>query len=135
MALAIPLLAGCAAGGAKFSTVDSIPEQKALVYIYRPNSFVGGAIKYHVAVGDKRIVYLVRGGYFPFLAEPGETEFWARTEARAAATEYLAPGETYYLRGKVGIGVVAGRPKLQFVSAEEARGELEKCKLLPAATP
>ena len=126
-------LAGCAASGAKFTPIDAIPEGKALVYIYRPNSLMGGAIRYHVAVGDEQIVYLVRGGYYPYLADPGETTFWARTEARADVTEVLEPGETYYLQGGVGIGVAVGRPRLAFVDAERGAREVAACVQLPPA--
>jgi hypothetical protein len=132
--LAALALSGCAASGAAFQAVDSIPEGKALVYIYRPNSIVGGAIRYHVAVGDERIVYLIRGGYFPYLADPGETTFWARTEAKAEVTEYLKAGGVYYLKGGVGIGVAVGRPRLEFVDAGEGGEEVAECVLLPAAT-
>jgi hypothetical protein len=31
-------LGGCAASGPAFRQVDLVPEQKALVYVYRPNS-------------------------------------------------------------------------------------------------
>ena len=131
---ALVALSGCAASGAAFKAVDTIPEGKALVYIYRPNSIVGGAVRYHVAVGDERIVYLIRGGYFPYLAGPGETTFWARTEAKAEITEYLKAGQVYYLKGGIGAGVALGRPRLEFVDAGEGREQVEDCVLLPAAT-
>ena len=127
------VLSGCAAGGAAFVPAVAPPEGKALVYIYRPDSIVGGAIRYHVAEGDKRIVYLIRGGYFPYLADPGEREFWARTESKATATETLKAGHTYYLQGRIGAGLGVGRPRLTFVSEETGKKEVAKCKLLPAA--
>lgn len=126
-------LSGCAASGAAFEAVEAIPESKALVYIYRPNSIVGGAIRYHVSVGDRPIVYLIRGGYFPYLADPGETTFWAQTEARAEVSEYLKAGGVYYLEGGVGVGVAIGRPRLSFVDASEGAEEVAECVLLPAA--
>lgn len=125
--------AGCAASGAAFQSIGQTPEGKALVYIYRPNSMLGGAIRYHVAVGDERIVYLIRGGYFPYLADPGETEFWARTEAKTSVSENLRAGQTYYLKGGVGVGLGVGRPKLEFVSEEAGKPQVEKCVLLPPA--
>ena len=109
------------------------PPRATLVYIYRPNSIVGGAIRYHVADGDTKIVYLIRGGYFPYLADPGEREFWAQTEAKATVTENLKAGHTYYLQGGIGIGVAVGRPRLAFVSEESGKAAVAKCRLLPAA--
>lgn len=131
---AIALMAlGCAAGGTAFQPAEEIAEGKALVYIYRPNSMIGGAIRYHVAAGDKRIVYVIRGGYYPYLAEPGETEFWARTEGKASVTKDIEPGKTYYLRCTVTFGLAVGRPKLEFVGAEVGEKEVRKLKLLPKA--
>lgn len=127
------LAVGCAASGAKFVPVESVPESKALVYIYRPNSLIGGAIRYHVSVGDEPVVFLVRGGYFPYFADPGETTFWARTEARAEASEHLKAGETYYLKGGIGMGIGVGRPRLAFEDAREGALAVEKCVLLPEA--
>ena len=129
--LLLPL--GCAASGATFQPVADVPQGKSLVYIYRPNSIVGGAIRYHVAVGNQRVVYLIRGGYFPYIAEPGETEFWARTEAREAITTDLEPGKVYYLKGTVGVGFAVGRPRLEFVDESVGSQEVSECKLLPAA--
>ena len=128
------LLVGCAASGPKFAPLDSIPEGKALVYIYRPNSIIGGAIRFHVAVGGERIVYLIRGGYYPYFADPGETTFWARTEAKAETTEYLEAGETYYLKGGVGIGLMVGRPRLSFEDADAGAKAVKKCVLLLQAS-
>jgi len=133
MVLPLFLVLGCAASGASFRPIESIPEGKAVVYIYRPNSLIGGGIRYHVAVGNQRIVYLIRGGYFPYLAEPGETEFWARTEAKETITSDFKAGEVYYLKGTVGIGLAVGRPRFEFVSQEIGAEEVAKCKLLPAA--
>ena len=129
------LQGGCAARGRAFLPAEPPASNNALVYIYRPNSIVGGAIRYHVAEGDNRIVYLIRGGYFPYLAEPGEKTFWARTESRAEATQDLHPGETYYLRCGIGMGIGVGRPRMKFVDAETGEKELKKLKLLPAAEP
>jgi hypothetical protein len=126
-------LGGCAAGGAAFQPVDRIPTEKALVYIYRPNSIVGGAIRYHVADGEIPVVYLIRGGYFPYFAEPGEHTFWARTESRSEVTTDLHPGETYYLRGRIGAGIAVGRPSLEFVEPSIGAKEVRKLKLLPPA--
>ena len=127
------LVAGCAASGPRFVPVEAVPQEKALVYIYRNNSIVGGAIRYHVSVGDEPIVHLIRGGYYPYLADPGETTFWAKTEAREEITEYLQAGRTYYLRGSVGMGVVAGRPRFTFEPEDVGAAQVAKCVLLPRA--
>lgn len=126
------LVQGCATG-APFQPVAEIPDDKALVYIYRPGAFFGGGVVYDVHVGETEIVALRSAGYFPYFAIPGETEFWARTEAKATVATNLEKGETYYLRGGVGIGFFIGHPKLTFVSEEEGASEIQDTTLLEPA--
>lgn len=90
-----------------------------------------GAIRYHVAADDERVVYLIRGGYFPYFANPGETTFWAQTEAKSEVTKDLYHGDIYYLRGTITVGIGVGRPNLEFVAADFGQREIQKLKLLP----
>ena len=124
--------AGCAASGAPFQDAKA-PDGMALVYIYRPNEFRGGGVRYHVATKQGPIVWLVGGGYYPYFAAPGETEFWAETVEQASVTEQLVAGKTYYLKGTVEEALPFGRPELVFEAAETARPEVEQCVLLPRA--
>jgi hypothetical protein len=94
---------------------------------------IGGAISYTVQAGNEKIVYLKRGGYYPYFANPGETEFWASTEAKTSVTQMIEAGKTYYLQGGIGIGLVAGRPKLNFVDEAQGKAEVAECKLLDKA--
>ena len=91
---------------------------------------LGSGVAYTVRTGEEEVIKLKAGGYYPYLATPGEREFWAKTEARASVTEQLRAGETYYLRGGIGIGFVVGHPKLAFVSREDGEREIKECKLL-----
>ena len=131
--LCLSLAAGCAASGPAFKPPEMIASDKALVYVYRPNSIIGGAIRYHVMVGEEPIVYMIRGGYFPYQASPGEIEFWAQTEAKASASADLAAGNTYYLQCGIAPGIGIGRPTMKLVGAQEAMQELPDTVLLPPA--
>jgi len=131
--LTLGILGGCAASGPPFAAVTEIPDGSALVYIYRPNQFVGGGVSYTVHAGEKSVVKLTRGGYYPLIVPAGETEFWAKTEARASVTELLKAGGTYYLKGGIGVGFLMGRPKLNFVDAATGQNEVASCKLLGAS--
>lgn len=77
------VLAGCASLGPPFMEEPSIPEGKALVYIYRPSSFVGSAISYLVTANDMPVVTLYNGGYFPYFTDPQTIRFWAKTESES----------------------------------------------------
>lgn len=131
--LLITLLTGCGAKlGPVYQKAEEIPLDSGLVYIYRPSSFVGGGVSYDVKVGDTSITRLYNGGYYPYFSAPGEVEFWAQTETRSAVTLDVKAGETYYIKGTVGVGLLMGRPHLMVVPAEIAINEIVDCKLLPA---
>ena len=50
-------------------------------------------------------------------------------------TEYLEAGETYYLKGGIGIGLAVGRPRFSFENADVGAREVADCVLLPPAAP
>ena len=123
-------ISGCATGGTPFQAITEIPPGKALVYLYRPGSFMGGGPEYDVAVGDERIAALAPGGYIPYFARPGRAEFWAHTQAIGVLTAELTAGQVYYLRGGIQSDVGTKRPSLEQVGKAVAMAELAKCKLL-----
>jgi hypothetical protein len=131
LCLIVLLIPGCATLGPNYQKVDKIPEGMGLVYIYRPNSFWGGGVSYYVNTGQTVITTLHSGGYYPYFAKPGELELWARTEAKTAVTLDVKAGETHYVKGTIGIGVVVGHPHLILVSKDVGEAEIAECKLEP----
>jgi len=123
------LLSSCASGPA-FKKVETIPENMGLVYIYRPGKAMGAAVSYQVKANGVPIIRLNPGGYYAYLAKPGEIEFSAKTESTSSITIDVKPGETYYLKGTIGIGFFVGRPHLVVVTPEVGEQEVVKCKLL-----
>ena len=61
------VLASCVSLGPTFMKEPSIPEGKALVYIYRLSSIVGSAVSYLVHADEMPVVTLYNGGYYPYL--------------------------------------------------------------------
>jgi hypothetical protein len=120
--------------GPVYQKMDTIPENQGLVVIYRPGGFVGAAVSYDIRVGETPIFTLYNGGYYPYFSKPGEVEFWAKTESRSAVTLDIKAGQTYYIRGTVGIGFLIGRPHLMVVPEDVAEKEISKCKLCPEKT-
>jgi len=123
------LLSSCATGPA-FKKIETIPENMGLVYIYRPGKAMGAAVSYQVKANGVPIIRLNPGGYYAYLAKPGEIEFSAKTESSSSITIDVKPGETYYLKGTIGIGFFVGRPHLVVVTPEVGENEIVKCKLL-----
>jgi hypothetical protein len=124
------LLAGCATG-ASYQGASTIPEGKALIYIYRLPKFVGFAIFYDVKAGETVVTTLKAGGYFPYVVSaPAEVELWARTEAKSSVTLDVKPGQIYYVKAGTSVGALVGRPRLIVVSADVGEKEIKECKLL-----
>lgn len=125
------ILNSCASLGPQFQKVETFPNDKGLVYIYRPSSFVGSVISYDVKVGETPVTTLYNGGYFPYFSEPGEIEFWAKTESKSSVTLDVKPCQIYYIKGTVGVGFIVGRPHLMVVESNVAEKEISQCKLIP----
>jgi hypothetical protein len=121
---------GCASLGPIYSKVDKIPDNAGLVYFYRPSSFIGGGVSYDIKDGDTVVTTLYNGGYYPHFSAPGEKEFWARTESKSSITLDVKSGQTYYVKGGVGVGFFVGRPHLMVVDPAVAEKEIGECKLI-----
>jgi len=130
--LSLLLVTGCASLGPVYSKVDKIPDNAGLVYLYRPSSFIGGGVAFDIKTGETVIATLHNGGYYPYYSPPGEIEFWAKTESRSSVTLDVKTGQTYYIKGEIGVGFIVGRPHLMVVAAEIAEKEIAECKLIPA---
>ena len=115
-----------------YTSVESIPADKALVYIYRKPSFAGGGVYFDIHDGDQVVTTLRNGGYFPYIRDSGEVELWAKTESRSSVTLDLKPGDIQYVKGEVGIGFLVGRPTLSVVDGATGAEEIKECKLLEA---
>lgn len=122
---------GCAtAKGPIFQAIEQIPQEKGVVYVYRPDSFVGAAVHYDVYAGDIKLCDLVRGGYCSYLARPGELEIWGKTEAKGSVTVDVKAGQEYYVKGGLSVGVLVGHPNLTIVDKSVGEQEIKECKLL-----
>ena len=133
--LALPLaLAGCQFGPAFVPL--AVPLEKSLVYIYQAQApLINTPYGFTVHADRQPVVFLRSGGYFPYLAEPKPTEFWARTEATSSITLDLEPGKVYYLKGEQTIGITTARPKLTLVDEELGLSEVRECWRLYSLVP
>ena len=128
MIVVTALISGCASLGPKFESVSVIPDSQAVIYIYRPSRFVGGAVKPSVYDGDKVITELVSGGYYPYFVNPGKVELWSKTESKSSVELVAEKGRTYFVRGTIGMGVFVGRPHLEVVPEKVGMEEIKECK-------
>ena len=119
------LMLGCAASGPAFIKIETIPEQKGIVYLYRSKTIVGGAIVPQIWCNGRPVVELKRGGYYPYFADIGENIFTAKTEARTTVKVDVEPGKEYYIKLRIGVGIGVGRPHLNLMNEQQGAEEIK----------
>jgi len=108
-----------------------LPEAKSdkgLVIFYRLSGFKGKAIRFNLNHSEGSIGQLLSGTYLYKYLEPGEHKFWSQAISQDSITLNVEAGKTYYVKGEVTMGVLAGRPKFTQMSQSEALTDLEKLK-------
>lgn len=85
---------------------------KAQIVFFRESKFAGGAIGFKVREGETELGKLRSGKYFVASVEPGKHEYNVHGETKDVLTIEVEAGETYYVLGSLGMGIIAGRPNL-----------------------
>ena len=131
--------------GASFKG-ETIPADKAIVYIYRPSPPGGLAgcvaadvgIPFGLKASGKAVTTLTQGGYYAYVTEPGNIEFTAIEDKYSGPLAAKSPfsitldakaGQTYYLKGSHTHGL---NVSLSLVSVSQGVGskEIVNCKLI-----
>ncbi len=120
LALILPALSSISA------ELPQAKEDKGLIIFFRENAFKGGAIRFNLNHGQEPIGALASGTTLHRYVDPGQQTFWSQAISQDSVTVDVKAGETYYIRGVVQMGLVAGRPKLTIVSESEARPAIAK---------
>ncbi|WP_342316087.1 DUF2846 domain-containing protein [Lysobacter sp. FW306-1B-D06B] len=110
--------------------ITAAPQDKAQIVFFRESKFVGGAIGFKVREGEAELGKLRSGKYFVAHVEPGKHEYNVHGETKDVLTMEVEAGETYYVLGSLGMGIVAGRPNLS--PSDEATFLAMAGKLKPA---
>ena len=118
-------MASCAHGPG-FKKVEAFPQDRALVYFYRPSAFVAGGQNYTIKLVEAELGKLQSGVYFTYLAVPGlQTFYYEGLYGYTKVDVDLAPGGTYYIRGRMkGYSM-----KLEQVHPIEGQVEIMECIL------
>jgi hypothetical protein len=96
---------------------------------------MGAAIAPTVTANKVALLTLPPNGYFVYRALPGELTLEQHTEATTSVTLDVKAGETYYVKGSVGMGFFVGHPHLVIVPKEEGERDIASCKLVPGDVP
>lgn len=101
----------------------------AVLYIYRPENFVGFAVMYDIYVGDEKVGKVANKSKFRYvLRQEGPVEVWARTEKKESVFLDAKFGESYYIRCAVTTGAWVGHPSLTLVPAMQGEPEYARIK-------
>jgi len=123
------VLTGCVAGGAAFVKDEAVPEDKGLIYIYRPNNFQGSAVDITIKDNGQTVFKIKNGQYVKHFVEPGKHKLHTDTMAIDKPVELdVEGGKTYYLKTSLNVGLWTGTWSLNRVYEEEALLELSCCK-------
>lgn len=96
---------------------------------------MGAAIQPHVTANGVPLAPLKPQGYFVYHAAPGELELAAKTESTTSVTLDIKVGESYYVKGSIGMGFFVGHPHLVIVSNDVGAKEITECKLVLGPIP
>ncbi len=106
------------------------PKDKALLYVYRNESF-GGVRAMDVKI-DGRLMGQTKGHtYMVFLLSPGKHMIASEAENTSEMDLEVKAGETYYIWQEVKLGILyAPRTKLTLMQNIEGKKGLEECELV-----
>lgn len=86
---------------------------KAQIVFFRPGSIVGMALGCTVHENNREVARLGAGKYYVVTAEPGKHAFSTRGQAADALNLEVESDETYFVKCKIGAGVVSGAAQLE----------------------
>jgi hypothetical protein len=106
------LSAGCATGpryNEVASTIPTLKTDQGHIYFYRWNTMFGAALQPEIKVNGTVVGKSQPGGFF-YVDEPaGDYVVSTSTETEKTVSFHLDPGETKYVKTRIGFGVLVGR--------------------------
>lgn len=101
----------------------------AIVYIYRPSKMMGKALEPSVFVDDIELARMDNGRYFALKLKPGKHIVHMTDDKKGYAVD-MGPGQTYYFRVGVEMGMMKGHGKITLDDADRAIAEIKKIKFI-----
>jgi hypothetical protein len=103
----------------KSGTIGTPVAGKGQVVFYRPGSMMGMALGCTVHEGAAQIARLGSGKYWVSAVEPGKHTYNTEGEAKDVLNLEVEPGETYFVKCNIGMGMMSGRANLSPASTED----------------
>lgn len=106
---------------------------KAMVVFYRPGSLMGVAMGCTVREGQDaakvEIARLGSGKYWVHAAEPGKHDYRTEGERSDLVTLNVEPGQTYFVKCVIGVGIAAGSARIETADAADFAKKAKGLKL------
>ena len=113
------------------ATPAVVSDAKPKIYFYRIKQFTGSALEPSVYCDEKELARMDNGRYFVVTLEPGKHT--CRMGDKQTGFEVdMKPGEEYYAKVSIEVGVFKGRGRLTLLAKEQGAFELKKVKPLGA---
>lgn len=128
-AIAVAALTGAGSAWALAPELGQPAEGKGQVVFFRKGGLMGAAISCAVHEKGAKLTSLPPGKFAVVQSVPGIHEFTVASEAKDTLRLEVEPGETYYAKCNIGMGIMAGRPNLS--PADKAAFEAMSAKLKP----
>jgi len=126
-AAATPPAASTTGSSTPATDVAPPPAGSATVVFFRPSKFLGAAVGFIVREGKMELGKLRSGKYFVLQVAPGKHTYEVHSEATDRLTIDADAGETYYIEGEIGVGVLVGHPHIK--PSDKATFEQNKDKM------
>lgn len=104
------------------------PEDKTLIYFYRPNNFQGSAVDITIKDNGVAAAKIQNGQYIKYIADVGAHRLHTDTMAIDKPTDLEAEaGKTYFYKTVLNVGMWTGTWSLNRVYDAEALEEMRAC--------
>lgn len=105
-----------------------LAEGCAVIHFYRFGG-AGALVGYDIRFGDETVAQIQNNSRESMTIKAlGEMTFWARTESRSEVTIPVEAGYHYYVRCGVDMGLLVGRPSLEWVDSRIGAPEFESVR-------
>lgn len=115
---------------------DKAPADKGQIIFYRPGGaggLIGCLVREGEGADEKRLSKLTGNRYFIHLATPGVHKYWVKSESTDRLTMEVEPGETYFVKCTIAMGIIVGRPNLSPSDLAEFQKRGKKVKPMDPA--
>lgn len=126
--LSTPLAAEQPAAPAEPVVIPAPPAGMSQVVFFRPSA-MGMAISCNIREDGKMLGTTNNGRYFVLVTTPGPHKFTTKSEATDELNIEAEADETSFVKCKIGMGIMAGRPNLSPATKEEFDAKSAKLKL------